>query len=250
MWYNLLIISTKGGRDVLHIAVVDDESDVREQLCSFLVQYQRENELPIQASAFSSGEELLAGDYSKFDIIFLDIEMPGLSGMETAEEIRRRDADVVLVFVTNITQYAIQGYSVGALDYVLKPINYYTFSVRLARAISRAKKRESGRVILTLPDGAVQLESRQIYYVEVQNRILRYHTQLGEFEVRGTMQKAEEMLTRYHFVRCNHWYLINLLHVTELRKNLVVVAGHELEVSRRSRTSFMRALTDYVGGVG
>ena len=158
------------------------------------------------------------------------------------------DSDVVLMFVTNMAQYAINGYAVGALDFVLKPVNYYTFTVRFARAIQRARQRENGQILLTLPDCVRRLDTQQIYYVEVQNRMLHYHTELGEFVLRGTMQSAEKELSRYHFVRCNHWYLVNLSHVAEVRRDMVVVAGTELEISRRNRTAFLTALTEYVGG--
>ena len=78
--------------------------------------------------------------------------------------------------------------------------------------------------------------------------MLHYHTDEGEFVLRGTMQAVEKELERYHFMRCNHWYLVNLRHVTEIRKDVVVVAGNELEISRRNRTAFLTALTNYVGG--
>ena len=78
--------------------------------------------------------------------------------------------------------------------------------------------------------------------------MLHYHTEQGELVVRGTMQATEQELARYHFVRCNYWYLVNLRYVTEIRRDTVIVAGNELEISRRNRTAFMTALTNYVGG--
>lgn len=233
---------------MLHIAVVEDDADALEQTRGFLERYARENGLELRISLFRDGSGILADYRPVYDVIFLDIEMPEVSGMEAARRIRAQDGDVVLVFVTNMARYAIQGYSVGALDYVLKPINYYTFSTKLERAVSMARRRSSGQVILNRPDGAVRLETRQIYYVEIQSRVLYYHTELGVFSVRGTLQSAEEKLAKYHFVRCNYWYLVNLMHVSEIHRDTVVVAGHELEISRRNRTAFMTALTDYVGG--
>ena len=130
----------------------------------------------------------------------------------------------------------------------MKPINYYTFSMKLTRALKRAKQKEQQNILLTLPDGVKKFGIHQIYYVEVQNRMLYYHTDEGEYVVRGTMQSVEKMLAPYPFVKCNHWYMVNLMHVSEVRKNTAVVGGSELEISRRNRTSFLKALTDYVGG--
>ena len=234
----------------MRIAIVEDEAEQRELLRSYILQYAEETRRSFEVVTFSNGVDLLEGYTPQYDIILLDIEMPGLNGMEAAEQLRLQDSDVVLMFVTNMAQYAINGYAVGALDFVLKPVNYYTFSVRFARAITRAEHRENGQILLTLPDCVRRIDTRQIYYVEVPNRMLHYHTELGEFVLRGTMQSAEKELSRYHFVRCNHWYLVNLSHVAEVRREMVVVAGAELEISRRNRTAFLTALTDYVGGNG
>ena len=116
------------------IAVVDDQPDMRQQLCSMIDQYSRENNCMLEVTAFSDGAQIITNYCKGFDIIFLDIEMPELGGMDAAERIRTVDPDVVLVFVTNMAQYAIRGYEVDALDFVLKPVNYYQFSTKLARA--------------------------------------------------------------------------------------------------------------------
>lgn len=174
--------------------------------------------------------------------------MPQVDGMTVAETIRKADQNVVIIFVTNMAQYAIQGYSVGALDFVVKPLSYYTFRVKLDRAVQLVDKRGQSQIMLILPEGAVRLDVRQIHYVEIQDRRLHYHTDQGLYILRGSMKEAEAQLAGRYFVRCNYWYLVNLYHVTEVKKDVAVVAGHELEISRRSRTAFMTALTNYVGG--
>lgn len=235
---------------LFRVAVVEDEPSELEQLCAFLMRYGKERGQELEISAFRDGSEILSGYKPVYDIIFLDIEMPQIDGMEAAGRIRRQDPDVVLVFITNIAQYAIQGYSVGALDYVLKPVSYYTFCVKLDRAVEMCRRRAPAQIILAVPHGAVRLDVRQIYYVDIQNRQLHYHTGQGDYTLRGTMHSAESQLGGHHFVRCNYWYLVNLFHVSEVRKDIVVVAGHELEISRRNKTAFLTALTDYVGGGG
>ena len=232
----------------MHIAIVEDEQEQRDLLQSYIQQYSKENGVSFSVEAFADGRILIDGYSSQYDIILLDIELPGMNGMEIAEYIRTKDDDVVLMFITNMAQYAVGGYSVGALDFVLKPINYSTFSMRFARAIKRAGLRKSAQILLNLPDCVRRIETQQIYYIEVMNKMLHYHTQLGEFVLRGTMQSVENELSRYNFVRCNHWYLVNLRHVTELRRDTVLVGQTELEISRRNRKAFLTALTAYVGG--
>ena len=224
---------------MLKIAIVDDDNACLEQEAAYTARYAKEKQLQIETSIFHSGMELMKQLSNRFDIIFLDIEMDGMDGMETAREIRKAGSDAVIVFITNMAQYA--------LDYVLKPVTYYSFSVRMDRAVLRVDKREPKELLLNLQDGVRRLRTDEIHYVEVQNRLLQYHTEHGIFQVRGTLQAAEAQLKSEHFVRCNHWYLVNLKYVSEIRKNLVVVAGDELEISRRNKTAFLSALTDYMG---
>ena len=112
-----------------HIAIVEDEKEFSTQLEKYLEQYQEENNVRFKVSVFQDGAEILE-DYKKiYDVILLDIEMPRLNGMDAAEQIREMDTEVTLMFITNMASYAINGYAVGALDFVMKPINYYTFSI-------------------------------------------------------------------------------------------------------------------------
>lgn len=233
-----------------HIAIVEDEKEFSIQLVDYLKQYEKENDVEFKVSVFYDGESILKDYTSDYDAIFLDIQMPGINGMEVAERIREMDEDVVLMFITNMAQYAISGYSVGALDFVMKPINYYTFSMKLGRVLKRVQKKakEQRTIVLSLPDGLKKFDAKQIYFVEVQNRMLHYHTTEGEYVLKGTMQSIEQMLESYSFAKCNHWYMVNLLHVKEVKKNIVVVGEFELEISRRNKNAFLKALTEYLGG--
>lgn len=129
----------------MRIAIVEDNADVRAQLCGFVEQYAAESGKPLEVQTFPDGAAI-APYQGGFDIIFMDIEMPQQGGMATAERIRAVDQDVVLVFVTNMAQYAIRGYEVDALDFVLKPLNYYQFKVKLERAIHRVERRGSTQI--------------------------------------------------------------------------------------------------------
>lgn len=231
-----------------HVAIVEDENTFSDELQEYLKQYQEEKDVRFKISVFGDGAEILEDYQSVYDVILLDIEMPKVNGMEAAQRIREIDPDVVLVFITNMASYAIHGYEVGALDFVMKPLTYYTFSMKITRALKRVRKKEQQNILLTLPGGVKKLGIQQIYYVEVENRHLHYHTDEGEFVLRGTMQSVEEMIAPYPFVKCNHWYIVNLMHVSEVRGNTVIVGGFELEISRRNRTPFLKALTEYVGG--
>ncbi len=231
------------------IAVVEDEQQYRDEVCQYIEQYATEHQLKFDVTTYTDGQEIVDDVQKHYDIIFFDIEMTLLNGMDAAKVIRERDVNVVMVFITNMAQYAIEGYEVGALDFVLKPIDYYGFSFRLARALGRVQKKQGNlEFAINTPGGIKKLNSNDIYYIEIENRFLVYHTAEGDFSQRGTLQSAEEMFQNYHFVKCNHWYLVNLKYVTEIEENIVHVAGSRLEISRRNRAHFLKEVTEYIGG--
>jgi len=235
---------------MLKIAVVEDQQEVREELCRFIRQYAEENRLQVEIVPLEDGAVLAEHYKPGYDIIFMDVEMPGLDGFGAAEKIRAVDADAVLVFVTNMAQYAIKGYEVDALDYVLKPVNYYQFCTKLSRAVQRVQRRKGGQIMLQLAGGGMQLlNTSEIYYLETHNRMLYYHTAKGEFAVRTSLASAEKQLADYHFSRCNQCYLVNLKYVRSVENDFVLVNGDRLEISRRQRAAFLTAVASYIGGV-
>lgn len=233
---------------MLRIAIVEDEELYVKQIGEYIERYGRENQMEISTIVFGDGAEIVKDYQNVYDIILFDIAMPQVDGMEAAGRIRELDEDVVIVFITNMPQYAVRGYEVGALDFMVKPIEYPLFSMRLSRAIGRARKRSDEQILLSFAGRVKRIGVRHIYYVEVQNKMLHYHTDEGEYVLRGTMQGALSELEKHHFVRCNYWYVVNLLHVSEVKKDMAVVAGEELVISRRNKTAFLAALTEYMGG--
>ena len=231
----------------MRIAIVEDSADVRAQLCSFVEQYAAESQTRLQVQTFEDGAAILPYK-GGFDIVFMDIEMPRLGGLDTAEQIRAADQNVVLVFVTNMAQYAIRGYEVDALDFVLKPVNYYQFKVKLERAIRRVERRGSIQVTIQTGGALRVLNTDDILYLETHNRMLYYHTAAEILPVRASMQSAEKQLAPYHFVRCNQCYLVNLRHIKSVQDDFVQVGEDRLAISRRQRAGFMAAVAGYVGG--
>lgn len=112
---------------MFRIAVVEDDAEYIERITRYIERFAQENHLDIQTAAFRDGMEIVMNYHHGWDIIFLDIEMPNLDGFSAAKEIRARDSTVLLIFITNIARYAIHGYEVEALDFILKPVSYEQF---------------------------------------------------------------------------------------------------------------------------
>lgn len=235
---------------MLRIAVVEDDKTYAAQLKEYLVRYGTEKNQKISVALFPDGEDIVTDYSAEFDIILMDVEMTFMDGMTTAERIREKDNEVVIIFITNMPQYAIQGYKVDALDYVLKPISYFAFSQRIDRALTRVKKKEATYITVAQKGEKKKLNVDKICYVEVRDHDLIYHSTKGDIVTKSSMKEAEDTLGGTKFFRCNRCYLVNLEYVEDFRGNDVTVASDVIQVSRARKKAFMDALNDYMNEVG
>lgn len=233
---------------MIRIAIVEDDSRCSRQMCEYLNTFQKENGQKLMVTAYPHGRAFLEDFHSQFDLILMDIEMPHMDGMTTAERIRQSDLAVVIIFVTNMAQYAIRGYEVAALDYILKPISYFDFSQRLNRAIGRIRRSEKYYIVISVKGGTRRLDVDEICYVESQRHNLIFHTAHESYQTAGTMKDIEEKLTPRNFFRCNKGYLVSLAHVEAIIDGCAIVNGKQLLISRTRKTEFLDALADYIGG--
>ena len=220
------------------IAIVEDEAAVREQLAGYVQRYTRQYGTPFEVTEFADGMEILEDYRPQFDIIFLDVEM------------KHRDGGVLIVFITNMAQYAIRGYAVGALDYVLKPVPYFAFSQQLQKALGQLEKRKRHYLAVAVDGGMRRLDAAEIYYLESEGHKVHFYTEKEDFVVPGTLKNYEEKLVGRAFARCNSGYLVNLAQVSGVQQDMVQVGPYTLQISRPRRKAFMAGLADYIGGAG
>lgn len=235
---------------MIRVAIVEDEAEIREQLMGYVQRYTRQYGTAFEVKTFADGLEILEDYRPAYDLILLDIEMKHLDGMETARRIRELDPDVMLVFITNMAQYAIKGYAVGALDYVLKPVPYFAFSQQLQKVEAQLRRRTRHYLAVPVEGGLRRLDTSRIYYIESEGHRVHFYTEEGDFAAPGAPKALEEKLADRPFARCNSGYLVNLAQVQAVQQNTVEVGPYELQVSRPKRKSFLAALTDYIGGDG
>lgn len=230
-----------------HIAVVEDSEQDAKVLLDYLEQYQQENNCKFKISRFTDGDEVALRYKGGFDLILMDIEMKFMDGMSAAEEIRRVDEQVTIIFITNSPQYAIKGYAVNALDYVLKPVSYYAFSQRIHRALEQLEKRQKNYIGIQCADGVHRLDTREIYFVEICNHDLMFHTEQGVLVSNGSLRELEEKLPASAFFRTSKGYLVNLEYVDSIMEEDAVVHGERVQISRAKRKAFLAALNHYMG---
>lgn len=235
---------------MIRIALVEDDDACRKQLREFIERYGASTEQKLTVTEFGDGDEIALEYKAVYDIILMDIEMRFMDGMTAAEEIRRVDNEVLIIFITNSPQYAIKGYSVNALDYVLKPVSYYALSQRLERAVALLSRRTRRFLPIAARGGARKVELTQLYWVESQGHELVYHTAEGLLTAPGSMQETEKRLAGDSFFRCNKGCLVNLEHVDALDGEDAIVHGERVPIARARRRSFLDALNNYINGAG
>lgn len=234
------------------ILIVEDEPEAADLLRRFIARYGEEHGEQFQVTTFSSADELLRRDRT-FDLIFLDIELPEINGMEAANLLRTYDTSTPIIFVTNLAQYAVRGYEVDALDFIVKPVGYFDFSMRMNKAM-RILKRTSGQAITVTARGTTQVfPQADLVYVEVVNHDLVFHTTtmdpLDPPRMRGSLKKLEQELPAGSFLRISSSCLINMNHVRLSQPGMVRMStGETLYVSRSNRKAVMNALAEFLGG--
>jgi len=230
------------------IAIVDNEAFDRSLLSDYATRFSAEQKEPLEVSCFESGTQFLESCAKEFDLVFLDIDMPGLDGMKTAQELRQIDQNICIIFVTNLAQYAINGYEVNAFDFVIKPVQYGSFKYKLDKALRFLSIwREEKHLFLSTGGTLHKLNISEIYYIEADGAYVQYHTIDGIIRTRGPLKEIEKELVEDGFARCNHGYLINLKYVTDIISDTVTVGGTELKISRPKKKEFINSLAVYLG---
>ena len=226
---------------MLNIAIVEDELPSAQQLESCIRQYSVEYRVPVQIYIFSNALSFLDNYTAEYDIIFMDIMMPMLNGMDAAHLLREKDGKVMLIFVTSMQQYAIQGYSVSATDFIVKPVSYPQFKLKFTRFLTKLHATQGQKepdILLKTGSGFVRLHPHQIVYVEVRAHHCIYHTDMGEYRIYQTMKSVAEQLEPCGFAKCNNYLLVNLARVTGISEMTVQLGKETLPMSHPRKNTF------------
>lgn len=229
---------------MLRVAVVEDNAAERKRIQDNLLALPEKMEI----DTFVSGMAFAIGEMKNYDIVLMDIDMPGMNGIETAKRLRAVNKSAVLVFVTNMVQFAIAGYEVEALDFIVKPINPYSFALKIKRAICRTAKRSEDELTVRMDNVLHRVPILSIRYVEVSGHYITYHTSSGVYQEYATMKDVKERLSQHPFAQCSQSYLVNMKYITSVSREKVVVEDTPIFISRRMRAEFLDAVGRFFGG--
>lgn len=234
---------------MLHIGIVDDYERSRDLVLHHLRRYQDEHDQRFTVRVFGDGADLVRDYPADLDVLFLDVEMPGMGGFEAAHAVRELDDRVVIVFVTRMAQLAIRGYEVGALSYLVKPLGYAAFAPELTRCLRRVRRPAGTHVMLPAARGSVRVDAADVTHVGSAKHRITVHAGDAAYTFTGTLKAVQAMLPGGDFFRTSSSFLVNLRHVVAVHRSACVVAGgHEVPISRARKRDFLEAMTDHLGG--
>ena len=232
---------------MLRAAIVEDEPVYAQLLESYFTRWCADKGITGSVSVFTNPILFLDPYRAEYQVVFMDIQMPHMNGMEVARKLRALDANVLLIFVTSLAQYAIQGYEVRAFDYVLKPLSYPDFMMKMSRVEHQMRMdTDEPETIISDANGKVKLVLKDILYIESEGHHLIYHT-LGDktYSVYARMNDAEKQYASHHFARCNSCYLVNLRYVRRVKGYTVSLEGVDLQISQPRKKEFMQSFLSY-----
>lgn len=226
--------------------MVDDDPKDAALLKSRIEEYCRKADQTVLVRIYRDGLDFIRSAETA-DIVFLDIQMEKLDGLETARIMRKINHETVLVFVTNMAQFAIKGYEVDALDFILKPPSRASIAYVMDKALKRLDN--TARVLFSLktPEGTISLAANDITYVEVFDHNLVYHTTRGDHTVRGRLSDVTEKLDPERFVLCSRSYIVNLRHVSNVTSDSLTIGDTRIPVSKSHRKELMERFSSYLG---
>lgn len=230
----------------MKIAIVEDTSSDLIYIQDCLIRLSEEKNVPIQVSTYHDSLLLLSDYNMQFDCIFMDIQVPGVNGMEGAKKLRQTDPTVPVIFVTNLENFAIQGYTVNAFDYIIKPYTYEKIKSVWERLVSKIHSERSNDIFIKNPDGVIRIPINLLYYVSVEKHCIYYHTAFGVFQERSSMKSAEEALLKYDFTRINSCYLVNMRYIENVCGDEVWLREERLKISRARKKKLLSDINEYI----
>lgn len=235
---------------MLKLAFCDDEPEILEELDSLSEQYCADRGFRMEHQAFHSPLELLAaiekGTY--FDVVFLDVLMPGENGISTARELRQTDQNIKIIFLTTSSEYAVDSYSVGAYFYQMKSLQKETYFGLLDSVRAVCEKEQKKSLVVRTRNGITQISFDELQYCEVRGRNLLYYLENGTvLEGNGRMERLEEQLVEYgNFLRVHRSFLVNMEFVYHISYRCVIMkSGAEIPVPHGKFTEIRDRYLEY-----
>lgn len=232
----------------MKIAFCDDEQSQLDITGAYTQEWARERNVKVSIKQFNSAEAFLFewSSLENFNVLFLDIQMGGMSGIELAKQIRQIDDQLIIVFITGIMDHVFEGYDVKALHYLLKPIKKEDYKACLDQAFEEIQRKNKEILLVPLDGQLRKIAYQDIYYFEIFSHYMEVHTKYGLFKYKKKISELEEELPSSQFIRCHRSCIVNLLYINSMEKNLLKLDNEDvLPISSDRRKTLHNAFVNY-----
>ena len=231
------------------VLMVEDDDKAAATLAEHLERFGTEQGVRFLVTRLATAFNL--SEAGAVDLIFMDIDLPGINGMEAAELLRTYDPVTSIIFVTNLAQYAVRGYEVDALGFIVKPVSYNSFRIPMDKAMRAVRQRVPSLLIKT-QDGIRLVPQTDVVWVEISGHYLSWHI-AGEkdpLNERGSLAQAAEKLAGGSMVSISKSVMANATHIQAIvRDTLVMTDGARLAISRSKKREVMAQIAALLGDV-
>lgn len=233
---------------MIRIAIVDDEKVIREQIKKLIEKKQTDCEI----DTYGTGEDLLKAD-SVYDIIFLDIQMKGMNGIETAKALRQKADNTVLIFITGVKEYVFDAFDVAAFHYLIKPIEenkFWEVCDRAVLAVTKKKQNPSGQIFIKTRSQSITLDQSNVLYIESRAKKVEIHTKTNIVEAYAAISELEKQLVG-SFYRCHRGYLVNMAFIAGYENDSITLNnGETIILSKDKYSEFVKVYMRYLKNGG
>ena len=228
------------------IAVVDDTRHDIERLKTQVEHYLATTRESFRIHTYSESVDFIRSQES-YDIAFLDIRMDVINGLEVAHFVRRINKETVLIFVTQMAQMAIRGYEVDAMDFIIKPSDQSSIDRVMDKALKRIQNQSGSFVVIKTPKETISISTNKIHFIEVYDHDLIYHTQDGEYRIRGQLNQVRKEMDAKQFVPSSRSHIVNLRHIESVHNDHLMVAGKMVPLSQVRRKEIEQRFVSFLG---
>ncbi len=232
----------------LKIACIEDTLSDYKLFKDTIEEISKKTNTSLTIDYYGSGEEFLKAENSVYQIAFMDIELPNRNGMEIARELRKSNTTTLLIFLTNFIQYAVEGYEVDAFDYILKPLNYYSFLMKFQRILNKLAISNNKQISFHTDNGTTFINTNDIRYIEIMGHSVIILTNKGNISTTGILNNLENELKEYGFGRSSASTLINMSYIESIYKDEVVLkTGEHIHIGRTKKKQFLTDVAKFIG---
>lgn len=234
----------------MNIAICDDNKFFRDMLQDIVIKYMEEKKCEYNVDVFISGEEFINSinrEYINYNLVFLDILMDKIDGIEVANILKSINENIEIVFVTITKDFVFNGYDIGVLNYILKPFDTGKIKREIDRWMDKNNKESNDKFYITKKSGIEVLSIKDIFYFDIYNRIITVHTKSREIQFYDKFENIEKKVERHSFLKCHRSYLVNCKYIDKIENSYIYLVNEEkIPISRLRISKVKSQFLEYV----